>query len=108
MGVTAFGDDINSKNNYNDCVYAFKFCFDDGTNLIGSAKFERPEQLYDDFDGLMDWDEYDALSEKKLSTHEILEMAMTLYDYLEKSYHRIEIINTDTGEIVDYIDKKNN
>lgn len=95
-----------SKTAHNDCVYAFKFYFDDGTTLIGSAKFERPEQLYDDFDGLMSWDEFDTLSEKNLSTHEILVMAMDLYKYLEKTYHRIAIINTDTEEIVDYIEKR--
>lgn len=102
------GGYANKKDDHNECVYAFKFYFDDGTTLIGSAKYEKPKQLYDDFDGLLDWDEYDSLSEKNLTTHEILEMAMNLYNYFEKPYHRIEIINTSTGEIVDYIDKKNN
>lgn len=107
MGTSWFNTNDDSKSNHNDCVYAFKFYFEDDTTLIGSARFEKPEQLYDDFDGLLDWDEYESLSEKNLTTHEILEMAMNLYDYLEKPYYRIEIINTDTNEIVDYIDKNN-
>ena len=100
------GGYVDKKDGHNECVYAFKFYFDDGTNIIGSGKYEKPEQLYDDFDGLLDWDEYDSLSEKNLTTHEILDMAMALYNYLKKPYHRIEIINTSTGEIMDYIDKK--
>lgn len=51
----------------------------------------------------MDWDEFDNLSSKKLTTKEILEMAMEVYKSLYGDYYRIDIVNTESGEIVDSV-----
>ena len=55
----------------------------------------------------MDWDEYYALDEKDLSTHEVLELASKIYKGFLPNFHRIEIINYKTNEIIDYIDLQN-
>lgn len=86
-------------------MYRLKFYFGDGTIEFG-GRVPSPEKLYYNFDGLMDWDEYYELYDKKLTPHQLLEMAMELYKYLDKEYSRIEIVNDETGEVVDYIDER--
>lgn len=86
-------------------MYRFKYYYKDGTTKL-SGGGQRPEMMFYDFDGLMDWDEYESLSEKNLTTHEILELAMQLYKGFLKDFYRIEIVNDETNEVVDYIDER--
>ena len=41
-----------------------------------------------------------------MTTSEILKMAMKVYKGFLPDYYRIEIINDESGEIVDYIDER--
>lgn len=56
---------------------------------------------------MLDWDEFDNLSEKNITTKKILELAVRAYKDFEPDFHRIEIINDKTNEIIDYIDANN-
>ena len=88
-------------------MYRFKFYYEDGTSEYVGGRGKDPESLYNDFDGLLDWDEFSNLSNKNLTTKEILNMAKSLYkDFLKQKYNRIEIVNDETNEIVDYVDIK--
>lgn len=85
--------------------YKFKYFYKDGTNEISSACGNNPLLLFNDFDGLMDWEEFDKLTEKNMTTKKILKMAMKVYKGFLKDYYRIEIINDDTKEVIDYIEE---
>lgn len=85
-------------------MYRFKYYYKDGTSELSGGRGNTPESMYNDFDGLMDWDEFDSLCEEKLTTHEVLEMAMEVYKGFLKDFYRIEIVNDETNEVVDYID----
>lgn len=87
-------------------MYRYKFYFKDGTDKLSDCWSKNPESLYNDFDGLMDWEEFDALEEKDMTTKKILEMAMVLYKGFLKDFYRIEIINDETGKVVDYIEEE--
>lgn len=87
----------------NKLPYRFKFYYKNGTTELGGGAAESPISLYNDFDGLMDWDEFYNLSSKNLTTKEILEMAMKLYKGYIDDYYRIDIVNTESGEIVDSV-----
>lgn len=50
--------------------------------------------------------EFDNLKEENMTTSEILKMAMKVYKGFLPDYYRIEIINDESGEIVDYIDER--
>lgn len=85
--------------------YCFKVYFNDGTKEFGWAKGDTPTCLYNDFDGLMDWWDFDNLTEENMTTKKELELAFEVYKNLfDKEYNRIEIINLETNEVVDYID----
>ena len=102
------GEAINAridKTNDND-TYRFKFYYNDGTSGLSGGYATRPTALYFDFDGLLDWDEFDSLSEKNMTTKKLLKLAVRAYKGFEPDFHRIEIINDKTNEIVDYIDLK--
>ena len=51
----------------------------------------------------MDLKEYEKLIEEKTSTKEILQIALKIFNKNNK-YSRIEIINEETGEIIDFIE----
>lgn len=51
----------------------------------------------------MDWDEFYSLSEKNLSTKDILKMARDLWKDYRKEYYKIEIIEEPTGKVIDSI-----
>ena len=87
-------------------MYRFKFYYNDGTTKLSGGRGIRPTTLYNDFDGLMDWDEYEKLEEKDMTPHKILEMAVDVYKGFLPDYYRIEIINDETDEVVDYIETK--
>lgn len=102
------GEAINAridKTNDND-TYRFKFYYNDGTNGLSGGYATRPTALYNDFDGLLDWDEFDNLSEEDMTTKKLLKLAVRAYKGFEPDFHRIEIINDKTNEVVDYIDVK--
>lgn len=98
------GGYIDSEHDSSDLVYRFKYYYKDGTSDLSDIKTKIPEELYEDFDGLIDWDELDSLGEKNLTTHEILKIAFRAYKGFLKDFYRIEIINTKTNEVIDYID----
>lgn len=86
--------------------YRFKIYFNDGTVELSGGRGKTPTCLYNDFDGLMDWDEFDNLSKKNMTTKKELELAFKVYKNLyKKEYYRIEIINDETNEIIDYIEE---
>ena len=87
-------------------AYRFRYFYKDGTNEISNSKGEMATLLYNDFDGLMDWNEFNNLKEKDMTTKKILEMAMKVYKNFLKDYYRIEIINDEMDEVVDYIDER--
>lgn len=102
------GEAINAridKTNDND-TYRFKFYYNDGTNGLSGGYATSPTALYNDFDGLLDWDEFDSFDERKVTTKEILETAVRAYKGFLPDFYKIEIINDKTDEIVDYIDVK--
>ena len=88
-------------------MYQFKFYYEDGTSEYVGGKGKDPALLYNDFDGLLEWDEFYKLRSKNITTKEILTMAKSLYKDLQKDYYRIEIVNIETNEIVDFIEKRN-
>ena len=102
------GEAINAriKDNYDNCIYRFKFYYSDGNTKLSDIRTEKPEELYNDFDGLIDWDEFDSFIERKVTTKEILETAVRAYKGFLPDFYKIEIINDKTNEIVDYIDVK--
>lgn len=85
-------------------IYALKLYFNDGTYDILKEKTEKPEDLYINFDGLMDWYEYEELPSKQLSVHEILETGIEVYKECSIDFYRLEIINLENGNIVDFIE----
>ena len=87
-------------------MYRFKYYYKDGTSDISDCYGKKPELMYNDFDGLMDWNEFNDLRYKNLSVHEILELAMKVYKNFLPDFYRIEIINDENNEIVDYIESK--
>lgn len=91
---------------FDDCVYRFKYYFCDGKTKTSSIATSNPEELYNDFDGLMDWDEYYDLGKKNLSTHDVLKLAAEVYKGVIPKFSKIEIINDKTKEVIDYIEVK--
>ena len=98
--------DAKIEDNYDNCIYKFKYYYNDGTTDFSDIRTEKPEELYNDFDGLIDWDEFDNFDEDKVTTKEILETAVRAYKGFLPDFYRIEIINDKTNEVVDYIDVK--
>ena len=62
--------------------YRFKIYFNDGTVDLSGGKGKTPTCLYNDFDGLMNWDEFTNLSEKDMTTKKELELAFKVYKNL--------------------------
>ena len=92
------------KQTFEDCVYRFKYYFCDGKTKTSSIATSKLEELYNDFDGLMDWDEYYDLGKKNLSTHDVLKLASEVYKGFIPKFYKIEIINDKTKEVIDYIE----
>lgn len=85
-------------------MYRFKIYYNDGTTEIRNCTASKPEYLYNDFDGLMDWDEFYSLCEKNLNTQDILKIASKVYQGFLKAFYKIEIINNQTLKIIDSIE----
>lgn len=84
-------------------MYQFKFYYNDGTTSQTHLKCNDPKQLYNNFDGFMDWEKFYELEDKNLSTYDIVKYAFELYKQIsKKDYYRIEIVNDQTNEVVDY------
>lgn len=100
------GEAINARidKTNDDDTYRFKFYYNDGTSGLSGGYATRPTALYNDFDGLLDWDEFDNLSEVDMTTKKLLKLAVRAYKGFEPDFNRIEIINDKTNEVVDYID----
>ena len=76
-----------------------------GNKKTPSRKASKPEYLYNDFDGLMNWEEFESLSGKELTIKEILKIAVDLYKTQLKEFYRLEIVNIETNEVIDYIEE---
>lgn len=86
-------------------MYQFKFYYKDGSISQTNLFCKKAEDLYNEFDGLMKWEDFYALSDKKLTTHEILETGFELFKkQKKKEYFRLEIVNDETNEVVDFIE----
>ena len=100
------GEAINARidDNYDKCIYSFKYYYNDGTSEVSDVKATRPEELYNDFDGLIDWDELYSFDDRTVTTKEVLQTAVRAYKGFLPDFYRIEIINSKKNEVVDYID----
>ena len=70
---------------------------------LSSIHAVNPSSLIHSFESIMDLKEYEKLIEEKTSTKEILQIALRIFNKNNK-YSRIEIINEETGEIIDFIE----
>ncbi|MCI6349470.1 MAG: hypothetical protein MR779_00940 [Tenericutes bacterium] len=87
-------------------MYRFKAFYKDGSTQKFGTPMDTPNELYFDFDGCMKWEDYYSFYDKGVSTKEILEVAFKVFkNTLKKEYYRIEIINDETGEVIDYIEE---
>lgn len=68
----------------NELYYRFKIYFKDGTTCLNAGKGRTPTCLFNDFDGLMDWDMFESLEEKDMTTKRELELAYEVYKNLYK------------------------
>ena len=96
--------DVKADKIYDSGLYRFKYYYKDGTTEISGCYGTKPELMYNDFDGLLDWDEFDSLSEKNMTTKKVLELAVKAYKGFLPDFYRIEIINDKTNKVIDYID----
>jgi len=91
----------------NNLVYRFKFYFDDGTFKLSDCKSKDTLGLFLDFEGLMDMDAYKSFDKKKLNEQQILILAKecypNLYSFRDKKIVKMEIVNTETNEIIETI-----
>ena len=81
----------------------FKFYNKKGQTKLSSIHAVNPSSLIHSFESIMDLKEYEKLIEEKTSTKEILQIALKIFNKNNK-YSRIEIINEETGEIIDFIE----
>lgn len=89
-------------------LYKFKFYYEDGTIEKSRGRATKPEALYNDFDGLMDWLEFDKLNDENMdSTKKVLDLASKIYKKNKKGLSRIEIVEEATDRVIDSIDVKN-
>ena len=87
-------------------MFRFKYYYKDGKTEVSGAYSKTPEGLYNDFERLMDGNEFDNLSEKDMTIHKVLEMAMENYKGFLPDFYKIEIVNDETGEVIDSIEEK--
>lgn len=88
-------------------MYRFKYYYKDGSTEISLGYATKPEYLYNDFDGFMDSDDFYSLSEKNLTTKDILKMTFEIYKNFrdfKKEFYRLEIIEDPTGRVIDSLE----
>ena len=96
-------EEFESQKYPNNLVYCFKFYNKKGQTKLSSIHAVNPSSLIHSFESIMDLKEYEKLIEEKTSTKEILQIALKIFNKNNK-YSRIEIINEETGEIIDFIE----
>lgn len=84
--------------------YKFKKYYEDGTIECNGGRASKPEYLYADFDGMVAWEEYDNIATSNLSIKELLKISLKLFSKNSKRIKRVEIVNIENNEIVDYIE----
>ncbi len=98
-------EELEDEKYYKALPYRFKYYFKDGSTEISGSRAAKPEYLYNDFDGFLDWDEFYELCEKDLTTKDILKMAFEIYKDYKKEFYKIEIIEEPTGRVVDCLEE---
>lgn len=86
-------------------MYRFKFYYKDGTEEVSNFAMENAEDLYIDFDGLIDWNEYYSFDELKPDISELLEVARRAYTGFYKDFYRIEIIDDLNNKVIGFINE---
>ena len=82
-------------------TYSFKFVYSNGTSKVCGGSAATPEDLINNFDGLMDWDEWENLAKNvKPPVKEVLALAVKIYGKKEKNLKEIQIVNLKTDEVV--------
>ena len=85
--------------------YRFKIYYNDGTSGFIGGSGAKPEFLKYDFDGMMPWEEYEKIYyNTEIKIPEILKLAKEMYSKNQKPFSKIEIVNTETGEVIDQVD----
>ena len=77
-------------------VYRYRFWYKNDNIKLSDARSSSPNNLWFDFEGLMFSEEYDKL----FDTDDII-----MKIAVKKDYSKIEIINDETNEVIDYIDE---
>lgn len=85
-------------------VYSFKIFYNNGENRVLGGRASKPEFLYGEFDGMVSWEEYDKIAASKMTVKELLACASKVFKNTFKNINRIEIINIENNEIIDFID----
>lgn len=65
-------------------MYRYKIYFKDGTNKISTCRTKKPTSLFQDFDELIDYNEYYSIISKNTSIKKSLELAFKCYKKLYK------------------------
>ena len=84
--------------------YTFKYFYKNGKVEVSKARASTPENLRYDFDGQLSEAEYDKFVDSPRSTKEILAMAKKVHKKTLPALSRIEIINAETNETIDFIE----
>ena len=87
-------------------MYQFKYYIKNGDIKFSQMKTPKPYLLSDDLDGLVEWDIFDSLHDATTTTKQLLEVALPAYKKIMPYLQKIEIIDTDTAEVVDSIEEK--
>ncbi len=89
------------RNRKSDLPYSFKYIYSDGTSKVCGGTSATPEGMINDFDGLMDWDEWENLAKKvQPPAQDVVELAAKVYGPGEKNLKEVQIVNVKTGEVV--------
>ena len=85
--------------------YSFKIYLNNNTSKVLGGKANTPENLKYDFDGMISWEEYDKVCKMNLTSKEVLSYAKKFYnEKYSNQIVKIEIVNIETNEIVDFIE----
>ena len=85
-------------------VYSFRITHQTNETRVLGGRASKPEYLYAVFDGMIDFEEYQKISNSHPSIKKLLNLATNIFKKQFKNLTRIEIINAKTNEIVDFIE----